>query len=66
MNKEDERRTEKFLEELKKKCGGVDFRKNPPTKREMYEAIKRTGGCLSLQEIAYNRRRIKKHRLKYE
>jgi len=65
MNPRDQRRTDKFLEELKKKCGGVDFIKHPLTEQEKHEAIKRAGGCLSLQEIAYERRRMKKHGLKY-
>ena len=54
-----------FLEELKQKCGGIDFMKDPLTEQEKYEAIKRSGGCLSLEEIAYNRRKQKKHGLKY-
>lgn len=65
MSREDKNRREKFLEELKQRCGGTDFIKNPLTEQEKYEAIKRSKGCLSLQEIAYNRRKIKKHGLKY-
>lgn len=61
-----ERDKQKFLEELKQKCGGVDFIKDPLTEQEKYESIKRNKGCLSLEEIAYNRRRLKKHGLKYE
>lgn len=65
MNPRDQRRTDKFLEELKQRCGGIDFMKDPLTEQEKYEAIKRSGGCLSLEEIAYNRRKIKKHGLKH-
>ncbi len=65
MNPRDQRRTDKFLEELKQKCGGIDFTKDPLTEQEKYEAIKRAGGCMSLQEIAFNRRKQKKHGLKY-
>ena len=65
MNARDQRRTDKFLEELKQRCGEIDFIKNPLTEQEKYEAIKRSKGCMSLQEIAYNRRKIKKHGLKY-
>ncbi len=59
------REKNKFLEELKQRCGGIDFMKDPLTEQEKYEAIKRSGGCLSLEEIAYNRRKQKKHGLKY-
>lgn len=65
MNPRDQRRTDKFLEELKEKCGGIDFMKDPLTEQEKYEAIKRSNGCLSLQEIAFERRRVKKYGLKY-
>lgn len=65
MSREDKERREKFLEELKERCGGMDFMKDPPTEQEKYEAIKRSRGCLSLQEMAYNRRKEKKHGLKY-
>lgn len=65
MNPRDQRRTDKFLEELKERCGGVDFIKDPPTPEERYESIKRSGGCISLQDIAQRRRKIKKYGLKY-
>jgi len=65
MSREDKKRREEFLKELKDRCGGVDFVKDPPTEQEKYEAIRRSKGCLSLQEIAYERRRIKKYGLKY-
>jgi len=65
MNPRDQKRTDKFLEELKEKCGGIDFIKDPPTPEERYECIKRCGGCLSLEEMAYNRRKMKKHGLKH-
>lgn len=52
---------DKGLEHIKKVCGGgeeADFERHPPTKKEMSACIKRLG-CISLQNIAYHRRRIK-------
>jgi len=57
MSREAPERTKKFLEELKQKVGGIDFTKEPPTQREMYECVKKLG-CVYLPEIAFNRRRL--------
>lgn len=45
---------------IKEKCGGgddADFVKYPLTKEEIREAIHRVG-CVSLEEIAYHRRKV--------
>ncbi len=65
MNPRDQKRTDAFLKELKDKCGGIDFIKDPLTEQEKYEAIKRAGGCISLEEIAQHRRKLKKYGLKH-
>jgi len=49
------------FEEIKRKCGGgeeADFVEHPPTQEEMSACIKRLG-CVSLQDIAYHRRKIR-------
>lgn len=49
------------FEHIKKVCGGgkeSDFIKNPTTKEEISECIDRLG-CVSLQDIAYHRRKLK-------
>jgi len=50
----------KSLEHIKKVCGGgdeADFEKNPVTDEEISQCVKRLG-CVSLQDIAYHRRKI--------
>ena len=50
----------KALEHIKKVCGGgeeADFVKHPPTEEEISQCVDRIG-CVSLQEIAYFRRKI--------
>lgn len=54
---EKEKSEKKFLEELKRRNGGIDFKKYPPTEREMYECAKKIG-YVNLAKIAYDRRRI--------
>lgn len=52
---------DKSLEHIKKVCGGgeeADFEKHPPTEEEMSACIKRLG-CISLQNIAFFRRKIR-------
>ena len=49
------------FEHIKKVCGGgkeADFIKNPTTKEEISECIDRLG-CVSLEDIAFHRRRMK-------
>jgi hypothetical protein len=58
MGRDWDRHQKKFLEDLKKKMGGIDFKKHPPTEREKYECVKKWG-YIRLEEIAFNRRRIK-------
>jgi len=58
MSRESPAYVKKFMEELKRRNGGIDFQKDPPTKREMYECVKRIG-CVSLSDIAYERRKVK-------
>lgn len=51
----------KTFEHIKKVCGGgkeADFIKNPTTKEEISECIDRLG-CVSLEDIAYHRRKMK-------
>ena len=51
---------EKSLEHIKKVCGGgeeSDFKKHPPTEEEIYECVQRLG-CVSLEDIAFHRRKI--------
>ena len=51
----------KCLEEIKRKCGGgkeADFEKHPVTQEEISACIERLG-CVSLQNIAYHRRKIR-------
>lgn len=48
------------LKIIKKKCGGgeeADFEKHPPTKEEIYKCVKRLG-CVSLESIAHERRKV--------
>lgn len=52
---------DKGLEHIKKVCGGgaeANFEEHPPTQEEMSACIKRLG-YLSLQNIAYFRRKIR-------
>lgn len=53
-----ERYEKKFLKELNKKMGGVDFKKHPLTQEEEYNCVKKLG-YLDLQKIAFDRRKIK-------
>jgi len=51
----------KALEHIKKVCGGgeeADFEKNKVTDEEISECVGRLG-CVSLEDIAYHRRRLK-------
>jgi len=52
-----ERSEKKFLNELNKKMGGIDFKKHPLTQKEEYDCVKKLG-YLNLQKIAFDRRRI--------
>ena len=57
----------KTFEHIKKVCGGgeeADFEKNKTTKEEISKCVERLG-CVSLEDIAYHRRKMKKHGLKY-
>ena len=58
MSRESPAYIKKFMEELKKRNGGIDFQKDPPSRREMYECVKRIG-CVSLPDIAQERRKIR-------
>ena len=56
-NKDRERAERKFLKELNRKMGGIDFKKHPLTQEEEYNCVKKLG-YLNLQRVAYERRRI--------
>lgn len=52
---------DKTFEHIRKVCGGgeeADFEKNKATKEEIAECVGRLG-CVSLEDIAYHRRRLK-------
>lgn len=52
---------DKPLEHIKKVCGGgeeADFKKNPVTEDEISKCVDRLG-CVSLEDIAFHRRRLK-------
>jgi len=49
------------FEEIRKACGGgeeADFVKHPVTQEEIAACVERLG-CVSLQNIAYHRRKIR-------
>jgi len=56
-NKDKQRAERKFLKELNRKMGGIDFKKHPLTQEEEYNCVKKLG-YLNLQKIAFDRRRI--------
>jgi len=53
-------RRERGAQYVKRKCGGgeeADFKKHPPTQEEIYKCVLRLG-CVSLEDIAFYRRKI--------
>ena len=51
---------DKPLEHIKKVCGGgeeADFKKNPVTEKEISDCVDRIG-CVSMEDIAFHRRKL--------